>query len=313
MAAVEVPLTARLVLSLEDHLKVQIFSARFCDTNPAYANYFATTSRNTVAVHCLIDGESRTSVDLVQSFYDNDADEVYYCCTWASTGSNTPVLVVGGTQGSIKGLSLSNPFELTSLLMGHGNSVYDLRTHPIDDGLILSASADESIRLWNLRTSVCIAVFAGSGGHRHSVIALDFHSLGNTFVSSGMDTSIKIWNLESPEMREAIRLSDTAPRQGLGAQESNFRTLAQQSPLFSTNLVHCNYVDSVKWVGDCLLTKATDEPIALWAPDSTRCVNATIILRRFAMPSSKMWFSQMDVFAPFDWFVVGDDNGKVRF
>ena len=308
----DVSMTIRLALSLqEEHHKQTIYACRFCDNIPAYADYFATVAGTWVSVYRVtstgIDGGVK--VDLEQAFSDADAEEFLYCVTWASTGSNVPVLMVAGKQGTIKGIMMSSPFELRSILLGHGDSVYDLRTHPVDDGLVLSASKDESIRLWNVRTSVCIAVFAGAGGHRGAVLAIDIHPLGNVFASSGMDTTIKIWNLEKPDLCSAIDLSDSNPRGPAG--NHNFRSVSQQDPLYSTNQVHMNYVDSVKWVGDFLLTKATGEAVTLWAPDSTRYAGAALILRTFHLPLFKIWYAQMDVFAPFDVFCVGNDDGRV--
>ena len=307
-------LSIRLALTIEERHRKPLYTCRFCDNIPAYSNYFATAADNQVSVYKLSENSAslRVSAELVQAFQDSDTTEKYYCCAWASLGTNAPLLVVAGLNGPIKGLSLTAPYELTSLLMGHGDAVYDLRTHPIDDGLMLSASKDESVRLWNLRTCVCIAVFAGSGGHRNAVLAIDIHPLGNTFLSSGMDTTIKIWNLEKPDICQAIQLSDSHPRPHDFSGELNFRTATQQTPLFSTNQVHSNYVDSVKWVGDCVMSKSVCDSIVLWAPDSPRSANSSVILRRFKLPNFAIWYSQMDIFPPYDWFAVGNDDGKVR-
>jgi len=309
----EIVLQVECVLSFEEEHKKPIYACRFCDNIPAYSNYFASAAANMVTVYQLHeDPETEsTTVEMVQAYCDNNLEELYYCCSWASLGTNVPLLMVAGGLGVIKGISLCSPFELSCLLLGHGDSVYDLRTHPVDDGLVLSASKDESIRLWNVRTSVCIAIFAGSGGHRMGVIGMDIHPLGNVFVSSSIDTNIKIWNLQKPTIAEAIKLSDTFPR-GLDPDSpTTFRTLTQQTPLFSTNQVHSDYVDSVKWVGDCVLSKAAGEPLALWAPDSLRGVNASIVLRRYALSTNKIWYTPMDIFLPFDWIAIGGDDGRV--
>ena len=92
------------------------------------------------------------------------------------------------------------------IFIGHGQAINELKTHTVDDGLLFSASKDErlvlycgdikfhspkiqlvriqliflifssclwlyflSIRLWNVRTCVCVVIFCGEKGHREQV------------------------------------------------------------------------------------------------------------------------------------------------
>ena len=78
---------------------------------------------------------------------------------------------------------------LECALVGHGNSVNDVRLHTQYDCIVFSASKDESVRMWNLTTNTCISKFASEGGHRDDVLSIDMHPLGHSLVSSGMDPS----------------------------------------------------------------------------------------------------------------------------
>lgn len=118
-------------------------------------------------------------------------------------------------------------------LQGHGNSINHVVWHPTDRHILLSVSKDESVRLWNVENGACIAIFAGENGHRDEVLAADFHPLGQCFASSGMDNTVKLWALDTPEITQAIEASYSFNK------HSNlpFSTVSCQFPAFSTTKV----------------------------------------------------------------------------
>ena len=162
--------------------------------------FFASVGANRATVYKI--GEDG-SLSIAQAYVDEDAQETLYACTWTTSVANTPLLCLGGFRGLVKVVDCQNGLILTTLV-GHGNAINELRTHPVSPALVLSASKDESIRLWNVYTSCCIAIFAGDQGHRDEVLSLDVHLLGNAFASCGMDNTVKIWSLDGPKLRRNI-------------------------------------------------------------------------------------------------------------
>ena len=148
----------------ENHRK-PLYCIKFNHADDEYSNYFATVGANQATVYRIAD---QGSAEPVQSFVDHDKFEKFYSCEWTSSDEDTPLLIVAGLRGIIKVINCVT-FEICALLVGHGNAVNDVKAHPVDNSLILSASKDESVRLWNIQTCVCIAVFAGDKGHRDEI------------------------------------------------------------------------------------------------------------------------------------------------
>ena len=72
-----------------------------------------------------------------------------------------------------------------------------LKANPRHDNLLLSASADESIRLWNVATGLPLAVFSGERGHASEILSLAWSlANANLFASAGMDFAVKIWSIQ---------------------------------------------------------------------------------------------------------------------
>ncbi|XP_071676622.1 coatomer subunit beta'-1-like [Lolium perenne] len=79
----------------------------------------------------------------------------------------------------------------------HTENVTSLAVHP-SEPLVLSASDDNLIKLWDWEAGwQCIRTFEG---HSDWVLQVKFnpHTAGNTFASCSGDSTIKMWNMDSP-------------------------------------------------------------------------------------------------------------------
>ena len=265
--------------------------------HPAHADKLATTAGPRAYVYRLTpDG----GVKLTQCYVDEDDEEDYFACCWCSSAaretSGRPMLAVaGGYKGVVRVIDCVARVVHVNL-RGHGGGVNDVKAHPLRPHLLLTASKDESCRLWNLDSAVCVAVFAGEFGHRNEVLSVDFkpgvdpydasereepgggssggrndvgHDVGQcpddgdvVFVSGAMDNQIKVWSTRGyPGL---VRKSDGWGKGGLVGNA--FPTAHVQTPTFSSHKVHGNYVDCVRWYGDLVLSKSVENAITLFQP-----------------------------------------------
>lgn len=296
----------------EDHKKA-IFSIQF----NRYVSYdmFATVGANRVTVYKIEDSKMVP----VLCFADPNVNESFYCCAWSvDTRIKQSILLAAGANGIIRIISPSEPTSI-KYLSGHGGAINDLKVMPTDPELVLSSSKDHSLRLWNIKRDVCIAIFGGVEGHRDEVLSSDFHSTGTRIVSCGMDHSLKIWNFDK-DVLDAIEKSKKF--NDWNARKS-FPTVKKHFPTFSTRDIHRNYVDCVAWYGNFILSKSCEDSIVIWRPGKldnptdlslpakyttdTTCS----IMETFELKDCDIWFLRFSIDSSMKYLALGTRKGKI--
>ena len=75
-------------------------------------------------------------------------------------------------------------------MIGHNGWIWSLQLK--ENGELISASQDKTIKIWNLETCTCIKTLYG---HTSGVTCIRLYQY-NLLISSSGDQLIKIWNLE---------------------------------------------------------------------------------------------------------------------
>mmetsp|Transcript_2279 Transcript_2279/g.4618 ORF Transcript_2279/g.4618 Transcript_2279/m.4618 type:complete len:377 (+) Transcript_2279:73-1203(+) len=303
----------------EDH-GCPIYNVQFNTCDLRHSHLFATVGSNRATVYeCLSNAEYGSGIDpkrqdpcgntrVLQAFFDENISESFFSCVFSiDEEDHTPLLAIAGLTGLIKIIDLSIG-RMVKALYGHGNSVNDLKIHPQYPCLVLSASKDESVRLWNMKTSVVVLIFAGSGGHRNEVLSVDFHpSASWSFLSCGMDNSVKIWDFSDYEELVLSSMTWDTDKNG------SFPTKYKQLPQFSTTRAHSNYVDCVRWLGDLILSKSVTNQIVLWMPedDYKRPKDDIRLIQDYNFPDADIWFIRFALDVSMERLAVGNRQGKV--
>lgn len=289
-----------------------------------WSNVYATCSANYVHVYKARVGMKPT---LLQVYEDPCDSETFFSLSWTFNvdGENEWWLAVAGGRGVLRILNISQ-CKLERTLIGHGEAINHCTTHPRDPALILTASKDESLRLWNLRTASTVAVFAGLRGHRGEVLFADFNTSGSKFASCGIDNSIRVWDVEEDEkVVQAITETHAAADRGItdvcvyldesGQRKKAFVPMIQ-FPSFATLKVHKHYVDCVHWIGELLISKSLQNRLLLWSPKGDREALASpasmfTVLEEYMLDSCVSWFIRFGVDCSRQLVACGNERGVV--
>lgn len=281
---------------------ISIVTTKKPNAEGTWRNLFVTCNANCVRVY---EARKKLKPLLLQLYEDEDPKEEFYCVAWTynADGNHEWWACAAGKKGVVRILNVQKASMKTSLA-GHGEAINDLKVHPRDPALLITASKDESLRLWNLRTGSTVAVFAGLKGHRGEVVHVDFDRDGKRFASCGIDNSVRIWDADEAKVIRAIKESHEAADLGVedtyvyrdktGTRKKTKVPICQ-FPYFVTRKVHKHYVDCVMWVGDLLLSKSVHNRIFLWEPTADReslsspASNYTL-LEEYVLSVCHVWF-----------------------
>lgn len=289
-----------------------------------WVDVYATGCLNKIRVYRANRGTKPT---LLQVYEDPDSQEQYYSLTWTYNAARNEEwwIAAAGRNGVIRILNATR-CRLEKTLTGHGSSINHITTHPRDSALILTASKDESLRLWNLRTSSTVAIYAGLRGHRGEVVGADFHHAGSKFASCGIDNSIRVWEVSRDEnVKAAIMETHVAANRGITDvavyhDEHNRRKKASvpivQFPTACYSNVHRHYVDCVSWVGDLIMSKSLHCGLLLWEPlgyaeGLASPASEFCVLMEYKIDHASAWFIRFGFDSSRQMVACGNERGVV--
>ncbi|KAK4535245.1 hypothetical protein CDCA_CDCA04G1270 [Cyanidium caldarium] len=272
---------------------------------------------------------------LVASHHDASAKRGgYYACVWTQDEHNgDDLLCAAGESGQVRVIRVRSD-HVVRTLVGHGGAVNHLCVHPSRPSWLLSAGQDESVRLWDVVTGHCFAMFCGHEGHRGEVLYCDWHASGERFLSCGMDGSVRIWRVTEAvqaafaeqraahEGRQQKWWTTTAIANGFvnggskSSPRSRLRTALEQFPESRHQLVHGNYVDCAQWVGDLVLSKSIHHRLVLWqrGTDADGYLPSTsehAVLVEYEYTGGDLWFMRFALNADRNTVAVGTQHGAI--
>jgi WD40 repeat protein len=167
------------------------------------------------------------------------------------TGSGPQLLAVAGKTGIIKVLDPVKGRFVACLRQYNeadgetSTEILDLKVSSVDEHLLLSASKDTAICIWNMKLGSCVAMCAGPPSHQDPVVSVAWHPSDTYFASSSSDKTIKIWDIgPGTAVREAIQQSHEAAE--AWRNEKTLRILHSPlivTPCWSSCKLHDGLVD----------------------------------------------------------------------
>ena len=210
------------------------------------------------------------------------------CIINISYGS-TNQIAAGGTDNLIKLYNLEN-WEVDVSLTGHRDFISSLLFMNEFQPLLVSGSADRTIKIWKLYNNSCIQNLIAHSGPIYCLLYLG----KSLFVSGSGDKSMKIWNIDNGTCFKRIQshkenvtclVSLTSRKKFTFASGSWDSTIKVWNFEFeddepeNTLIGHESYVNCLiyldKWDRDLLVSGSRDKTIKLWNLSVGKSINTS--------------------------------------
>eukprot|EP00698_Gefionella_okellyi_P026252 TRINITY_DN9936_c0_g1_i1.p1 TRINITY_DN9936_c0_g1~~TRINITY_DN9936_c0_g1_i1.p1 ORF type:complete len:560 (-),score=129.15 TRINITY_DN9936_c0_g1_i1:150-1829(-) len=233
-----------------------VWAAAFMPEGVSDGEYIAATAGGNNV--CFIDCQ-RGRVQ--KKFTDPVTTEEFFSLAWtvlrSDLGTDVPVLAVGSKVGPIRLLDANQNACYHKLTPTPRKGTNALAFSPTDPLLLIAASGDGAILMWNIGVpegamyeaeSFCVARFAPGSGMPTN--ALSWSADGSAFISGGNDRLISKWHCPTEYSSARKQQTITSPLQ--------------------TFAIHNQVVDDLQWVNDTtVVSKAFEEHILLWEMAAT--------------------------------------------
>ena len=230
---------------------------------------------------------------------------IFFYCVDSTKIDNTYYIAFGGNTNSIflYTIDMENEEDIKENideLIGHKNDINDLKFLITNKNILLSASSDSTVRLWDVKVKKLLCIYGGPFGHPSHVLTLDFHLSEQFIASAGFDQVVMFWDI------------DFVLKKYNNNTDNTFKCILKTKPFFET-LVHENYIDTVKFVGDLVLSKSTNGVILLWKPMFNDEKDHHFIIKKLLYDSSKIWYIKFHLNLTENLLFIGDVGGIYIF
>jgi len=93
---------------------------------------------------------------------------------------------------------------LKGQLVGHKKGVWDIQFNP-GEQMMVSASGDCNIKIWNLTTLECVATLQG---HKSSLVKAVWLNAGLQIASACVDGIVKVWNVSKQSCLNSFEMHE---------------------------------------------------------------------------------------------------------
>lgn len=238
-----------------------------------------------------------------------------HCLAFSPNGKE---LAVGGGNPSEEGLAeiFSWPEgKSVATIQGHGDSVRSIAW--LDDSKLLTASIDREIKLWNVENVE--RPLQTYKGHSRSVDAICLLKDGKTLVSSGVDQSLRVWDLQRAEVVRSLN-QHTKPVHALAlrpgesglpmvASAAGDRTIRLWQPTIGRMVRYVRLESEpldIVWLGD------GSRIAAACVDGSVRIVDADEVKVAATRPAIEGWAYAIAAHPTDSSLAVGGAEGKIR-